>query len=478
MMEAHLETARPAELFPMRLLGLGLYLAWTALIVPFEKACGVEAFSSSIARLYIYVGLMVALYVGAALYVRRTGTSPWGRASVVFCAVAAAIWPLCELAAIAAPVGGAALDIVAIAVRSVSTAGFFLMWNAQLATHKARTAWIAYAGSFALAACVYLAVGALGVAAMTAALLCLPLVSWLLLAMSAKLRDEGEEAPDAQVTWHFPWRPVALMALFSFAYFLAGHFDGNLHMPGELGRLAVSAVVLVCLLAAFDRFDTGALYKVCPALMVAGLLLCCASGYDGAGLRGLLVSMGYNGFMLYMYLVLNTVCYRFKAPAEWLFGLTEAVCIAMVVPSSTLGDWLNGSAAPDGAAGFAMGATAVTVVLLGMLLLSSSTEAAAWGIRGVRRDAEGAAGGEGSVGTSGYLEDHVYRCARVARHYGLTHREEEVMSLLAQGMSFQEVEARLCIAHGTMRVHAQHIYAKLGVHGLEEAREAVRDWRP
>ena len=70
----------------------------------------------------------------------------------------------------------------------------------------------------------------------------------------------------------------------------------------------------------------------------------------------------------------------------------------------------------------------------------------------------------------------MYRCARVARHYGLTHREEEVLSLLAQGKTFQEVEGALTIAHGTMRVHVQHIYAKLGVHGVEEAREVVEGW--
>lgn len=462
----------------MRLLGFGLYIAWTAFMVPFERANGVEAFSSSIARLYIYVALTAVLYAVVAWRVRASGRSPWGMRSVVACSVAATLWPACELAALSVPAGGAALDIVSIVLRATSSVGLFLMWNARLADHKARVAWTAYAGSFVLAACLYLAVSALGMVATTVALFCLPVASGVLLAMSLSLRREPDDETCEQVTWHFPWRPVLLMALFSFAYSLAGHFDGDLHEAGELGRLVVAAVVLLCLIVAFDRFDTGAIYKVCPALMVSGLFLCSSSGLDVAGLRGLLLSMGYNGFLLYMYLVLNTVCYRFKAPSEWLFGLTEAVCIAMVVPASTLGDWLRAQAdALPWAGELAMGATAVAVVLFGMLLLTSRTEVAAWGIRGVRC-AQGDDGAQTQVETSGYLEDHVYRCARVARHYGLTHREEEVLSLLAQGMSFQEVEGTLCIAHGTMRVHAQHIYAKLGVHGLEEARRAVRDWRP
>ena len=38
------------------------------------------------------------------------------------------------------------------------------------------------------------------------------------------------------------------------------------------------------------------------------------------------------------------------------------------------------------------------------------------------------------------------------------------------------MEGTLTIAHGTMRVHVQHIYAKLGVPGVEEAREVVEGW--
>ncbi|MDR1422338.1 MAG: LuxR C-terminal-related transcriptional regulator [Coriobacteriales bacterium] len=56
----------------------------------------------------------------------------------------------------------------------------------------------------------------------------------------------------------------------------------------------------------------------------------------------------------------------------------------------------------------------------------------------------------------------------IARQYGLTHREEEVLSLLAENRSFAEIESTLYIAHGTLRVHVQHLYAKLDVHSKEE----------
>ena len=468
---------RVSELFPMRLLGFGLYLAWTTFVAPFEKASGVEAFSSSITRLYVYVGLTAALYIAIAWYVRSTKRSPWGMWSVVACTVAGVLSPACELAALGLPAGGGALDICSIVLRSVAGVGFFLMWNGQLAGHKARTAWIAYAGSFALAACIYMVVSAFGMGFITAAMFVMPVASGLLLALSRQLPREDAPA-DESVTWHFPWRPVILMALFSFSYSLAGHFDGDLHEAGEWGRLIVAAAVLICAIWLFDRFDAGIIYKLCPAFMVAGLLLCAAGGPDEFGLCGLLVSMGYNGFTLYMYLVLNTVCYRFGAPVEWLFGITEAVCILAGVPSSTLGNWLSATAAgTPWAPGLAMGIAIVTIVLLSMLLLTSNTPVTTWGIKGVRSHEDGEGAPVKRLETSAYLEDHVYRCARVARHYGLTHREEEVLSLLAQGKTFQEVEGALHIAHGTMRVHVQHIYAKLGVHGVDEARDVVDTWR-
>ena len=42
-----------------------------------------------------------------------------------------------------------------------------------------------------------------------------------------------------------------------------------------------------------------------------------------------------------------------------------------------------------------------------------------------------------------------------------------------EGATLKEVEDALCIAHNTVKSHVRHIYAKLGVSSLEEAREAV-----
>lgn len=460
-----------AEMFPMRLLGLGLYFAWEALIVPFEKGWGVETFSSALGRFYLFTVVTVALLVGAAWAVRARGSSPWGVRTVAACGGCAVLVPLLDLVGLAVPVGGFAFDLAAIAARAVADAGLFLMWNQVLAGHKASVAWPAYAGSFAVAACVYFLVSAFGQWAVTAAVVALPVACCALL-VAARALPRDDAAQDASVTWHFPWRPVVLMAAFSFTFFVAAHYVGDLQVGSELGRLAVAVAVLAVLAVAFDRCDIGVLYKVCPALMVAGLLLCCFVDGEDFGLRGFLTSAAYNGFTLYLFLTLNAVCFRFGAPSEWLFGITRAVCMVACVLASSLGNWL--AEAPSTAVEVTMGACTVAVVLLSMLLMGDRKPVETWGIRATRVQ-EGVP--EQPVAIDGYLENRVLRCALVARHFGLTHREEEVLSLLAQGLGFQQVEADLCIAHGTMCVHVQHIYAKLGVHSVEEAREAVERWR-
>jgi len=57
------------------------------------------------------------------------------------------------------------------------------------------------------------------------------------------------------------------------------------------------------------------------------------------------------------------------------------------------------------------------------------------------------------------------------RLYGnqLTAREQEVIELLAQGLSNQEIADRLAIAEKTTRVHMTHIFEKLGVEDRTQA---------
>jgi LuxR family transcriptional regulator, maltose regulon positive regulatory protein len=53
----------------------------------------------------------------------------------------------------------------------------------------------------------------------------------------------------------------------------------------------------------------------------------------------------------------------------------------------------------------------------------------------------------------------------------LSERESEVLGLLAQGLSYQDIANRLVISLPTVKTHVSHVYSKLDVHSREEALE-------
>ena len=65
------------------------------------------------------------------------------------------------------------------------------------------------------------------------------------------------------------------------------------------------------------------------------------------------------------------------------------------------------------------------------------------------------------------------RCEDVAREYGLTKKETEVMVLIAKGRSAQRVQEIMGIAAGTVNTHLAHIYRKLNVHTRQEMLDKI-----
>ena len=59
----------------------------------------------------------------------------------------------------------------------------------------------------------------------------------------------------------------------------------------------------------------------------------------------------------------------------------------------------------------------------------------------------------------------------------LTAREEQILELVAVGRSNAQIAKALWISSGTVRIHLQHIYAKLGVRSRTEAAARLREGR-
>lgn len=61
----------------------------------------------------------------------------------------------------------------------------------------------------------------------------------------------------------------------------------------------------------------------------------------------------------------------------------------------------------------------------------------------------------------------------VAKRHGLTGREQEILELLLIGRSRPRIAESLCVSENTINSHIQHIYRKVGVHGLQELLDYV-----
>lgn len=509
------------------LLGFGLVLAWSV-CMPWASSRLAGGMGSGNLGALVH---SLALFALAGLCnVRRVNLYSTKLAALA--CVLATVAPVLSAASSLALSGtaGACARACAAVLNGLSLALMYLLWNEQIARRPLYLSWPSYAAAFAMAPLAYFVLTSLPAGAAAAIALCMPAASCAMLARSARAGQGAEPAAETvSRAWRFPWRPALLMAAFSFSHHMLMHLSGGTSAFGQLGGLVAVGAVLLAATALFDRLDLGVLYRAAAPLMMCALLCLPLGGVMGTGAQGALSAAGsalsyagFTTFSLFTAFVLSAICFRYGVHAAWLFGVVEGFDVLAHAAGSAAGSaLLTWSSAAGGAAALAgpLDAAAAAVVILAMALMSDKGFSTTWGIRPARNvgaggGATGAEGESGSgptgadgdgwprradaaaadggaprpdgVGPGGSpwpaapgssvpsLPD---RCGRVARHYGLTRREEEVLSLLAQGRSAPEVEAELYISHNTAKGHIRHLYAKLGVHSREEAVAVVSGWR-
>lgn len=469
--------AEADRLFPSRLLGFGVFLAWSSLSISLEVKLGVAELSSPIARFFLISGLCAGLYLLIAGIVHRTGSMPLKRRVLPVCALSGTLVSPLEFAASVTRI--LAFDVAAIVCLSVATVGLFLLWNVQIALREPKTALIAYSGSFCLAAGVFFLAESFDGVIFVATLMLMPPLSGLLLHLSGQLDKATETDVEQGAKWRIPWRPIVLILVFTCAFGTVSHFDGNALLPTELGRLLAGLCVLVITIAMFSRLDENLIAKISGIIAASALLICSVQGPDsGFGASKLLASMGYYGFMLFALFTISRICYSYKVHAEWLFSIVQIAYILASAPSGFLGNILQEASLSGNAmvASAAMAALALALLTACLFLLAENPFARTWGLNAIRQVSTASGERSDKGAARDYLADRMYRCAMIARNYGLTHREEEILALLADGKSFADIEAMLVIAHGTLRAHVQHLYKKLDVHSFAEAVDFVNEW--
>ncbi len=288
--------------------------------------------------------------------------------------------------------------------------------------------------------------------------------------------------------------PVALMATFT----LANVFARDVLPAADRSWATVGVLVcLIVLFVAIRRFNLG--FDLWPLVAFAfpltlaglfGLLLDSATWGIPATL---LTHAGDTLFGVFIAAALCNIAFRYGTSALYLFGLAKAAGSMALLAGALLA--FKGSPWDRDPLVLLVAAMALAVCVCFVALSWRRDGEITWGVERGGAEAGKAAGigtvagmtGAGASRTSGASGGAVawpgapsasqlltLACSQAAYEYGLTRREEEVLALLAQDMTAQQIEEALCVSNSTVKSHTHAVYQKMGLHSRAELIERMR----
>ncbi|WP_281655057.1 LuxR C-terminal-related transcriptional regulator [Eggerthella sinensis] len=243
--------------------------------------------------------------------------------------------------------------------------------------------------------------------------------------------------------------------------------------------IAVGVVFLLIAAKLRDRFNVALTYRLSLPIMVAGFVAIALFFDTHAAVSILLINVGYEFFDILTWVLFVDVSRRRSENALHIFGLGVAFMFAGMA-LGTIGGRVIDTMIANGDVQItvvAMMATLCLVVVAFMVLPEGVVSQLSQTMRTSRKEKEGDGPAAEMPATAdpgaGRLELH---CACVAKDYGLTPRESEVIVLLAYGRTLSIIARDLQIAKGTARTHIENIYRKLDVHKQQELIDLVETY--
>lgn len=234
-----------------------------------------------------------------------------------------------------------------------------------------------------------------------------------------------------------------------------------------------------------ERFNPTFIYRLSLPIMVAGFVAIALLFDTHAAVSILIINVGYEFFDILTWVLFVDAAHCRRGGGLYVFGLGVAFMFAGMAVGNVTSHIVDMLVA-DGSmqANVVAMAAILCLVIVAFLVLPEGTltqltvslredrrEHEAEGRRGAEEgDGEPSTAEETSEAALGRIEQH---CIRVARDFGLTPRESEVIVLLAYGRTLSVIARDLHIAQGTARTHIENIYRKLDVHKQQELIDLV-----
>ena len=391
------DSAVSTALHPLRLLGMGFFVAWLCCVHIPSIFCGESTVLRSVASMGMRVG-DIGMFVIMALIASRLGPLSSQRAmGNVLVAATTALTAVLGYVLVPGD-ANATLVFVAGIASALGGAYLFCLW-AEIYCQLGTMQMVVYGGGSCVAACL--------ISTMThnysvAATALLPVLSLACAWASFRIVAPERPAPCVAVEFRIPWKIVGIMAL-------AG----------------LGAVV------------------------------------------SFLAKLAYVWFTVFALAMLANVAFRFEIPSLRMFAIARASSEVAILAGVLVRDGLRAFGVMSDA--FALSVVAgVGLLLVGVSVLvwrSEESVNADWGAAGIDLES-----GQRAVGQRERL---LVRCSVLREQFGLTERETELLALIAQGKTRTEIERELFLSQNTVKTHARHLYAKLGVHSKDEVQRLV-----
>lgn len=461
----------PPALHPLRFLGMGLLIAW--LCCTHINAIYIDA--SSPVRLPVETGMRlgdIGAFLAMALFARRIAALSAHRFAVS-ASVAVTACGTALIGLVLVPQGSPAAIVWAVAVATaVGGAVLFCLW-AEVFCQMGTTSMVVYGGGSCIVAfLVYCLVSTMMQPYAIVATSLLPVCS--LACAQASFALLPREAPHGAASYPVPWKLIVLMGIAGLMSGAAGALLGDASNLGAIHRIWVTCfaggVLLYMALRRPSAFDIRFMTRVCFAASVVALAIMPLAPLGLAAAVSFLVKLAYVWFTVFAVALLANLAYRFDVPSLRLFALARAC---------SEGGIFLGVLVREGVARSQVGLDATTLSLgafIGLLLLgvcvgiwrSERAVNADWGAAGIEIES-----GERVVSPRERL---IARCEQLAQEYGLTAREAEVLTLIAQRKTRAEMEQELFLSQNTVKTHVRHVYAKLGVHSKADVYDLAGEW--
>lgn len=365
----------------------------------------------------------------------------------------------------------------------IGMAGLKSAWQERLIYQGRRATVFSLAVFTCLGAGLCLAISALPfeIALPTASLL--PVLAAFFLLLRPAQRGDGspgsksdglKRADDMQVITlgdlflHAPVRLFAVIALMSFAYGSVrtlGILDGALVQFGSdfllsVGCPAVATVSATLVVFYARKFDTAIVFYIAlPVMAAVSLIPLLGNSVLGAAAHGI-ASFGFELILtLALFLIMDSVAAK---RIYALFGVGLLWFSHMI--GTALGQIVSESISD---------LTTITILTLVLLLFSALIVMGGAPRFTIAPSSSGDRKFECSDPEDKASDERLGSIALLAKKYGLSARETEILELWGTGHTSAFIEEKLFISKNTVKTHLSHIYTKVGVSSKEDLLQMV-----